>query len=218
MKRFSTALAAIALLLTALPAQAQPGYPNDVKTILSKMTDMNPSLASYRARVHVDVRMLNFPFLSPKLDGTTYFKRTNGYVVTFDRVPGYAKGFEKLFDDVGDPTGWEKDSNITFDGVRQLDGRPMLVLKMTKKIYSTIIDDTLAFIDPTTYELNRMEWHYRSGGLIVMRQWYRNEGNFKVLSQQHADINIPHVRAVADSNYGIYQTNVAVDDAVFGKK
>ena len=218
MKRLTATLTLFVMSIAGASASAQTSYPTDVKTILSRMTDMNPSLASYRSRVHVDVRMLNFPFLSPKLDGTTYFKRSNGYIVSFDRVPSYAKGFEKLFDDVGDPNGWEKDSNIYFDGVKQLDGRPMLVLRMTKKIYSTIIDDTLAFVDPSNFELNRMEWHYRSGGLIVMRQWYRSEGNFKVLSQQHADIDIPHVHAVADSSYGTYQTNVAVDDAVFSKK
>lgn len=218
MKQMIAVLALAVLGLGSAPVSGQTNYPTDVKTILAKMTERNPSLATYRARVHVDVRMLNFPFLSPKLDGTSYFKRPNNYVVTFDRVPSYARGFEKMFNDVGDPIGWEKDSNIVFDGVREVDGRPMLTLRMSKKIYSTIIGDTFAFIDPNTFELNRMEWHYRSGGLIVMRQWYRTEGPFNVISQQHADISIPHVHAVADSTYGAYQTNIALDGSVFDKK
>lgn len=218
MKRLFALLTLAVVALNGAPASAQNKYPSDAKTILAKMEERNPSLASYRSRVHVDVRMLNFPFLAPKLDGTSYFKRPSNYVVSFDRVPSYARGFEKMFNDVGDPTGWEKDSNITFDGVRDVDGRPMLVLKMTKKIYSTIIGDTFAFVDPTNFELNRMEWHYRSGGLIVMRQWYRSEGGYNLISQQHADINIPHVHAVADSTYGAYQTNVALDESVFVKK
>jgi hypothetical protein len=182
------------------------------------MIERNPSLESYRARVHVDVRMLNFPFLSPKLDGTSYFKRPDSYVVAFDRVPGYAKGFEKIFNDAGDPANWQRDNVVSFDGVQQVDNRPMLELRLTKKIHSTILDHAIAYVDPASFELNRMEWYYTSGGKIVMRQWYRSEGGFNLLSQQHADINIPHVHAVADSSYATYQTNVAVDDAVFTKR
>ncbi|MEO9170319.1 MAG: hypothetical protein ABI282_00600 [Candidatus Baltobacteraceae bacterium] len=214
--RFAAVLALCAGLL-ALPAPAQsPSV--DAHAIILKMTGRNPDLTSYRAPVHVDVRMLNFPFLSPKLDGTTYYKRPGKYEVVFTRVPSYAKGFEKLFNDVGDPGSWEKDQNVTYAGTQQMDGRPLMVLNMTKKIHSTILDHTVAFVDPQSYELWTMEWHYSSGGTITMRQWYRSDGAFNVLSQQHAEINIPHVHAVADSQYGMYQTNVAVDDSVFTKK
>ncbi len=206
-----------AAAISFVPAHAE-STALDSHSIIVKMADRNPSLSSYRASVHVDVHMLNFPFLSPKLEGTSYFKRPSNYEVVFTKVPSYAKGFEKLFNDVGDPLSWEKDENVTFNGTQQLDGRPMLVLTMTKKIHSTILDHTVAYVDPQSFELWRMEWHYTSGGTIVMRQWYRSEGPFSVLSQQHADIDIPHIHAVADSQYGAYQTNVAVDDSVFTKK
>lgn len=212
------ALLALIAVLSALFVPAQAQSPEiDGHAVIAKILERNPSLASYRAPVHVDVHMLNFPYLSPKLDGTTYFKRPNSYEVVFTKVPSYAKGFGKLFNDVGDPVAWERDQNVTFDGTQQLYGRPMLVLTMTKKIHSSILDHTVAYIDPQSYELWQMEWHYTSGGTIVMRQWYRSEGSFSVLSQQHAEIDIPHVRAVADSQYGTYQTNVAVDDSVFTK-
>ncbi len=55
-----------------------------------------------------------------------------------------------------------------------------------------------------------MEWYYTSGGKIAMTQQYRVEGQYSVLAQQHATIQIPHVRAVADANYGTYQTNVPI--------
>ena len=216
-----TPLALAAWLLAsslAVPVSAQSTQPVDAHDVIQHMLDRNPSLASFRSRVHVDLHMHNFPFLAPKLDGTSYFKRPNNYEVVFDRVPSYAKGFSKLFDDVGDPAAWEKDQDVTLVGAQELDGRPMLVLRLTKKIHSTILDHTLAFIDPSTYELARMEWHYTSGGKIVMTQVYRNEGGFRVISSQHATIDIPHVHAVADSTYAEYQTNVAVDDAVFVQK
>jgi hypothetical protein len=182
----------------------------DPHAIIERMADRNPMLQSYRARVHVDVRMLNFPFLAPKLDGTTYFKRPATYVVVFDRVPGYARGFQKLFDDVGNPVAWERDQNITVAGTSWLDGRETIVLRLTKKIHSDILDHSLAYVDPSSYELVRMEWYYTSGGKITMSQQFGQQGMFSVLSQQHATIDIPHVHALADASYGDYQTNVPI--------
>jgi len=54
-----------------------------------------------------------------------------------------------------------------------------------------------------------MEWDYTSGGKITMTQRYQLQGTSWVLSAQHADIDIPHIRAVADASYNQYQTNVA---------
>jgi outer membrane lipoprotein-sorting protein len=214
MKGFLMGFAATAVVAGAVGAgpanYGQPAPSTDAHAIIERMADRNPSLESYRARVHVDVRMLNFPFLAPKLDGTSYFKRPDTYEVVFDDVPSYAKGFQRLFDDVGNPVSWEKDENITVDGTSWLNGRSVLVLRLTKKIHSDILDHVLAYVDPSSYALLQMEWYYTSGGKITMSQQYREQGGYSVLSQQHATIDIPHVHAVADASYGTYQTNVAV--------
>jgi hypothetical protein len=207
------AVAPVLLIFSALgagPAGDAASPLPSARAVIQRMADRNPGLRSYRARVHVDIRMFNFPFLAPKLDGTSYFKRPAYYVVVFDRMPGYARGFQRLFDDVGNPQAWEKDENITVDGTASVEGRPTVVLRMTKKIHSDILDHTLAYVDPSDYSLVQMEWYYTSGGKITMSQQYRMQGNFSVLSQQHATINIPHVRAVADASYGIYETNVFI--------
>jgi hypothetical protein len=109
MKRFYllyTALVLGASIFAGGPVKAEnvasAPVPADAQAIIAKMVARNPSLESYRSRVHVDVRMLNFPFLAPKLDGTSYFKRPDLNEVVFDRVPGYAKGFSRLFNDVAD--------------------------------------------------------------------------------------------------------------------
>ncbi|MBV8530563.1 MAG: hypothetical protein JO104_04545 [Candidatus Eremiobacteraeota bacterium] len=195
--------------LGAAPANdGIPAKPFDARAIVQRMADRNPTLASYRARVHVDVRMLNFPFLAPKLDGTSYFKRPDLYVVVFDRMPSYARGFQRLFNDVGSPKAWEKDQNVTVDGIAWLQGRQTIVLRLTKKIHSDILDHTLAYVDPATYALVQMEWYYTSGGKITMSEQYRAQGMYSLLSAQHATIDIPHVHAIADASYGSYETNV----------
>ena len=212
-KRMLALLAFAGIAAAAAPAGASaPNDTNDAQAVIARMLSRNPSLQSYRARVHVDVRMLSFPFLAPKLDGTSYYKRPDTYEVVFDRMPSYAKGFQKLFDDVGDPAAWQKDNNIRVDGMRELWGHQMIVLRLTKKIHSTILDHALAYVDPASSALVQMEWYYTSGGKITMNQVFRQQGDFSVIAAQHAEIDIPHVHAVADSKYDSYQTNVA-DDA-----
>ncbi len=199
---------------TNAPLATAASVPPSAQEVLEKMMARNAGLNSYTARVHVDLRMKTFPFFAPKLDGTSYYKRPDKSEVVFDSVPSYAKGFQKLFNDVADPMGWQADQNIALQGVSSLNGRPMIVLILTKKIHSDILDHTTVYVDPGSYELMQMEWHYTNGGIIVMKQFYRTEDGFSVVAQQHVDINY-RVHAVGDSQYAPYRTNVPVDDAVF---
>jgi outer membrane lipoprotein-sorting protein len=209
--------AALALCCgTNAVAQTTPPTPASAQEVIARMLARNAGLKSYMVRVHVKLRTV-IPFYSPSLDGTAYFKRPDSFAVVFDRVPSYGRPFQKLFDDVGDPTEWEKDSNITLQGIGQLDGRPMIVLVLTKKIYSDQIKDAVVYVDPTTYELPEMDWHYTNGGSIVMKQYYSTEDGFSVVSRQHVDIHY-RVRATGDSQYEPYHTNVPIDDSVFVKQ
>lgn len=180
----------------------------DAHAIIDRMAQRNPTLLDYTARVHVNVHMVSFPYLSPQLDGTSYYRRPETYVVVFDRVPSYARGFSRLFDDVGSPLTWERLQNVTFAGTTTIAGRPTLVLRMTKKIHSDVLDHTLAYVDEASAALVRMEWYYTNGGHISMTQGYRSENGFWVLAEQHARIDIPYVHAEAEATYGTYQTNV----------
>ena len=221
---FSGLLASTALLAAAAPSFASalaprpaPSATDAATAVMAAIERQNPSLGSFQARVHVDVQMHTFPWLAPKLDGTAYFKRPDNYEVVFDRVPSYAHGITHLFGDIADPWGWRKLWNVSYVGTVQMDGRSYDELAMTKKIHSDQIKQTLAFVDKQSFQVARMEWDYTNGGKIVMTQTYRADGPYTVVASQHADIRIPHVHATADANYTSYETNVAVNDAVFQK-
>jgi hypothetical protein len=213
-------LTALALVLTL--GVTPPGMGTitpEAATVIQKMLDRNAELNSYQSHVHVDMRMLSFPFLSQHLDGNAYYKRPGKFEVTFDHLPSYARGIQSLFNTVVDPLAWRSDSDIISKGLVKLDGYPgqMYELYLTKRQYSATIADTVAYVDPNNYELLEMDFHYRNGGSIRFRQWYRMEGAFSVVSQQHLDVDIPHYHAVGDSKFGTYQTNIAIDDSVFKK-
>lgn len=212
---FLIAIAAAASLSPAFAAA--PDAPGDAHAVIERMIAGNPRLTTYRARVHVVVRMLNFPYLSPELTGTSYYKRPGAYAVVFDRVPFYMRGFAKLFDNMGDPGAWEEDQNAVLLGMKSEAGRDLYLIRLTKKIYSDILDHTDAYVDAQDFRLVRMEWYYRSGGSIVMTQSYRIENGFALPAGEHASVNIPHVRAVGDASYDEYQINVPISEAVFQK-
>ncbi|HEV2262787.1 MAG TPA: hypothetical protein VGR69_10920 [Candidatus Rubrimentiphilum sp.] len=209
-----------ALVLAAPVGAAQSAPPRTAAAVISRIAARNPSLHSFETRVHVQIHMTSFPWLSPHLDGTAYYKSPDKYEIVFDHVPSYAHGIDRLFGDIGDAIGWQRDWNVNYIGLQTIGGHPMIALTMTKKVRSDQIKEALAYVDPATYEVVRMEWHYFNGGHVVMTQTYREQGAYSVVASQHADISVPYARGVADSGYDRYATNVAVSDTVFtgGKK
>lgn len=224
----AAAIAAVVGLFAAIgPAFAQnvePAAALEPTAIIAKVVEKNPSLASYQSHVHVDVHVRKglsiftplANLAAPKLDGKTYFKRPNNYEVVFESVPSYAKGFEKMYTDIGDPSNWEKRFAIKVVGERTVNGHTDIELKLVQRVRG-MIDHESVLVDPAAWQIDAMEYHYYNGGTIVMTQKYREEGNFVVLASQTATIDIPHISATAYASYTDYHTNVAVDDSVFTK-
>ena len=201
---------------TPAAAEAPETAVTEPAAIMSRVIDRESGLTTYRSRVHVDVRMTSFPFVREHLDGSTYFKRPDNYEVIFDRVPGFAKGFEKLYSDVGDPANWEKKFVITYAGERQFENRKDLELRMVQRVRG-MIDHEVVLVDPNGWTIDRVEFHYYTGGTIAMTQHFSKVGSNTMIVSQDADIDIPHIRAMAHGTYDEYHTNVAIDDAVFTK-
>lgn len=218
---FRAAAATLALLASmsgmAVPVKAQTTDATDPVVILERVMERNPNLSSYQSRLHVDVHLISFPFLSQHLDGATYFKRPANYEVVFDRVPSYAKGFEKLYSDVGDPSNWQQRFVITYQGQESYENRMDLVLHLVQRVRGMIDHETVD-IDPTGWTIDQIRYDYYNGGVVTMTQHFADVGGYKMLSSQRADIKIPHVRAVANGTYTDYHTNVAISDSVFTKK
>jgi hypothetical protein len=198
------------------PARAQTadGTSNDAALILERVIERNPELNSFHGRMHVDIKLRSFPFFREHLDGTTYYKRPSNYEVVFDHLPAYARGFQKLYTDVGDPSNWAKHFVITYEGEVSYQDRLDLKLHMVQRVRG-MIDHETVLIDPNQFTIDQIRYDYYNGGHITMSQSFRPVGDYLLLASQTADIAIPHVSAIATGHYDGYQTNVAVDDSVF---
>jgi hypothetical protein len=217
LRRFTAAAGAVLLASFGVSASAAPERPTDPAVILERVIERNPSLGSYEGRLRVDLRMTSFPFFRTHLDGTTYFKRPANYEVVFDRVPRLAKGFEKVFTDVGDPSGWEKRFAITYAGEAAYNGRTDIALRMVQRVRG-MIDHETVLVDPDAWTIDSIRYDYYNGGHITMTQGFANVGGYVMVVEQTAEIAIPYASAVAHGTYSDYKTNVALDDALFHKK
>jgi hypothetical protein len=217
LSRLTAAAVAGALAFLGVPAFAGGEHVTDPTAILARVEERNPSLSSYQGRMHVDLRMTSFPFIRQHLDGTTYYKKPSNYEVVFDKVPPLAKGFDKMFADVGDPASWEKRFVVTYQGERDYQGRKDIELKLVQRVRG-MIDHETVLVDPNAWAIDSIRYDYYNGGHITMTQTFREVGGYSMLAEQNAEIAIPYAKAVAHGTYADYKTNVAVDDAVFTKK
>ncbi len=212
-------LAAFVSAAGSLPAKAAvapQAVPSDPAAIIARVIERNPNLSSFQGRLHVDIRLSSFPFIREHLDATTYYQRPSNYEVVFDKLPSYARGFEKLYTDVGDPANWERHFVITNSGESLFEHHRDITLTMVQRVRG-MIDHETVLVDPATWSIDQIRYDYYNGGSITMSQSFRDIGGYRLLVSQRADIKIPHVRAVAYGTYGDYQTNVAVDPSVFVK-
>ena len=200
--------------LFGAPAVAQSEAPED---LVARVISQNADMRSYQARVAIDFKLRSFPYISQHLDGTTYYKRPDNFEVVFEKVPTYAKGFDKLYSDIDDPTSWAKRFDISRVGERVVDGHRDVVVKLVQKVRGQIDHEDVA-IDPVRDRIDAMTWYYYNGGTISMSQEFERIGSFEVLAKQHATIKIPFVHASAEAVYRDYKTNVAIDDTVFTRK
>lgn len=205
----------LALAPATATAEAAATAP-EPSVVLARVIERNPSLTSFQGRLHVDIRLISFPFFRQHLDATTYYKRPSNYEVVFDKLPGYAKGFEKLYTDIGDPANWEKHFVITANPDTEYEHHRDLSLRMVQRVRG-MIDHETVLVDPNTWTIDQIRYDYYNGGFITMSQAFETIAGYSLLVSQKADISIPHVRAVALGTYADYQTNVALDDTVFQK-
>ena len=200
----------LGVLVSRASAASEPAPSDIVANIIAQNADMR----SYQAHAVVDVRLRSFPYISQQLAATTYFKRPDNYEVVFESVPAYAKNFDKIYSDIGDPTSWARRFDLSVIGRRNVSGHCDLVIRLVQKVRGMIDHEDVA-IDPVAWRIDEMDWHYYNGGVIAMSQEYTTVGGFTVLAKQHATIRIPFVHAAADATYDDYRTNVAIDDSVF---
>lgn len=208
LRRVLSLVAVAVLAVAAAPSLAESGSPGDV---YARMQRVNANLKSYTVNLHVDVDTHSFPPISPRLDGTAYFKKPDKNAIVFDTVPALASQFKKIYPQLEYPSEWAAIYDVT---PVSDDGTSSTFRLVRKKIGR--IDHVDVIADDKTATISSMTYFYKDGGgTVAFAQTYdRIDGNY-VIKNQAGKIDIPHYNADVHSTFSNYKLNVNVPDSVF---
>lgn len=176
-----------------------------VDSIIELITHRNPGLISYQAHARLDIRQLNFPYLHPVLDGTEYYTSPGFTVFDFPHTPSYLKGITKVEGAVYEAHRWRRCYDITFRTEPEA-----YFLHMVPKIRGEVsaLDVT---VEKSSGDLQHFDWHYHnSGDGISLTQYYTIENGYSVVTLQHSDVTIHHIRARIVGTFDDFKYNVTV--------
>jgi outer membrane lipoprotein-sorting protein len=181
--------------------------------LLRRMSDVNASLKTYKADIHLDVELKTFPFISPSLDGNVYFKQPDKQAVVFDTVPSLASQFKKVYPRIDPPSSWP--SLYTISTLSDQAGTTAFRLVPKKEGRIEHLDVN---VDDANATIKSYTWTYRDGGYVTFDQTYKTvNGNFLV-DKQVGHVELPSYKADVTSAFSNYRLNVEIADSVFDEK
>jgi len=207
--------AGASLAETAAPTGAvvtNPAVPN-AGDLYRRMLAINAKLKTYTANVTLDIKMTSFPYLSPELTGTAYYKHPDKRAVVFDTVPVLAEQAKKVYPRVEEPVDWPRVYTIT----PLSDESGLTTFRLIPKKNGRVehldvkIDDANATVDGYT-------WTYKDGGFVTFEQTFKTiEGNY-LPEKLSGRVELPSYKANITSALSNYKLNVAIADSVFEEK
>ena len=207
--------AGASLAETAAPTGAvvtNPAVPN-AGDLYRRMLAINAKLKTYTANVTLDIKMTSFPYLSPELTGTAYYKHPDKRAVVFDTVPVLAEQAKKVYPRVEEPVDWPRVYTIT----PLSDESGLTTFRLIPKKNGRVehldvkIDDANATVDGYT-------WTYKDGGFVTFEQTFKTiEGNY-LPEKLSGRVELPSYKANVTSALSNYKLNVAIADSVFEEK
>jgi hypothetical protein len=211
-------VAITALLVSGSPANAgidaAPGVSvGDATSLLHRMIDVNMKLRTYTANVTLDIKMMSFPYLSPELTGTVYYKQPNKRAVVFDTVPVLAEQAKKVYPKVDEPADWERLYTIT--AMSDANGTMLFRLIPRKNGRVEHLDVN---VDDATATIKSYTWTYKDGGFVTFDQTFELiDGNY-LPEKLSGHVELPAYKANVTSAITNYKLNVAIADSVFVEK
>lgn len=207
------AIAALVLSLGILAAAAPSTAQAPSTDVYVRMQKVNANLQSYTAAVHLDVETHGFPYVSPQLDGTAYFKKPHKNAVVFKTVPALASQFKKILPQMEPPAEWP----LLYDVTPVSDDGASSAFRLVRKKNGRI-DHVDVTVDDKTATVTGMTYVYKdSGGSVSLTQTYDLIAGNYVVKSQAGKIDIPHYNADVSSTFSNYKINVNVPDTIFAQ-
>ena len=187
------------------PSSHSSADPLSPAEVVNLILHDNPGLKSYKARAHLDIRQVNFPWLHPVLDGYQYYSQPGYTTYDFPHTPSYLKGITKVEGAVGLANRWMHcyDMSVKSD-------RDAFNLKMTPKIRGEVKEMDVV-VDRNDGTIHHIDWWYwNTGDHVALDQFYGFVSGFRVVKMQQSKIELHHIRAVGNATFDDFQFNLPV--------
>ncbi len=194
----------------ASPARADEGAGASYGTsapaaiVLARISTDPRTPDGYSADVELHVKLHSFPFIGITVHGSSSYRKPGFYHFQLQNLPRIASKFDDLRYDLGDPLAWSEKYDVAI-APASTDDAP--VLRLTPKKAGGLVTSLDIETDPKYGRLLKATWKRHDGGTIVLTQTYAALGAGDVVTQQHATIDIPHMRAEVTATY----RNVTLD-------
>lgn len=206
----------LALLACAFaPRVAAAAVLIDVTTndLYKRMLGLNGDVQTYKAKVHLDVALKSFPFISPSFDGNVYFKQPDRQAVVFDTAPALASQFQKVYPKVDAPSSWPGLYTIAVTG----DTGGLTTFRLTPKKNGRVATLDVR-VDDATATIRGYTWTYVDGGNVTFDQTFKSMGRDFLVDKQTGHVDLPSYKADVVSSFTNYELNVALPSDVFQEK
>jgi hypothetical protein len=210
---FIALVGSAAPVLSAPQSDPVPIASLDASPLLRRMVNLNPTLRTYKATIHLDVALKSFVPLNPSLDGNIFFKQPDKEAVVFDTVPSLASQFKKVYPRVDVPANW-----LRLYDVSQLsdDGASTVFRLIPKK--NGRIEHLDVKADDTNATIKEYTWTYKDGGFVTFDQTFETISGNLLPEKQTGHVELPSYKADVTSVFSNYQLNVQIADSVFEEK
>jgi hypothetical protein len=208
-----------ALLASGMPVLSAPESSPvpieslDASPLLRRMVNLNPTLKTYKATIHLDVALKSFVPLNPSLDGNVYFKQPDKEAVVFDTVPSLASQFKKVYPRVDAAANWLR----IYDVTQLSDDGTQTVFRLVPKKNGRV-EHLDVKVDDSNATIKGYTWTYKDGGFITFEQTFETISGNLLPQKQTGHVELPSYKADVTSAFSNYQLNVQIADSVFDEK
>jgi hypothetical protein len=165
--------------------------------ILARLSTDPRTPDGYSADVELHVKLHSFPYVGLAVHGTSSYRRPGLYHYQLQNLPRVAAKFDDLQYDLGDPTTWPQRYDIALAPQSTGDAPVLRMVPKKTGLVSYLDIET----DAKCARILKATWKRHDGGTIVLTQTYDSLGAADVVTEQHATIDIPHMRAELSASY-----------------
>lgn len=178
----------VAWLVACIAGSTAPALTG--QSLYTHTCQRNPSLSAYTFHMNVTLAMQHFPWLHFHIAGTGQNVRGRRYMVRFNKMPFFARGFENVDLSALDPRMWRSKYIVRL--ISQTDTTTIFSLRPrgAGQVQKSQLTNALVTLD-RRYATRSVALHYANGGTITLDLTPESTFGYWLPATGEAQIDMP---------------------------